>query len=252
MLRPLFAQQKCRHGRLGPALKCALRWWLEVLSLELKQERAWCLPYDEVVHLFADARGEPPRLAAVLCVDGKMLYSDWEPPPSLLRCFQSRADNQILGLELLAVALGMSTFSAECAGRKVQLWSDNTGAESSLRAATAKSWDHTCIVHSLWMQAAKLGCHLRVDRVPSSLNLSDLPSREEYELLRKLGAKWCQPCLDDVFWRPDAWENLRMRRRLKLNRKASDPSLRSPVFAYLCQACVHSGGAYEDDALACA
>jgi hypothetical protein len=45
----------------------------------------------------------------------------------MLRQFQSRNDNQITGLEIFAIALGLSTFQAEVAGRVLVLYSDNKG-----------------------------------------------------------------------------------------------------------------------------
>ena len=41
----------------------------------------------------------------------------------------ARRDSQIVALEAIAIALGLSTFSEELRGRKVVLYSDNTGAE---------------------------------------------------------------------------------------------------------------------------
>ena len=43
--------------------------------------------------------------------------------------FRNRKDNQIMGLELLAVSLGLGTFESVLAGRKVVIHSDNTGSE---------------------------------------------------------------------------------------------------------------------------
>ena len=163
------------------------------------------------IHLFADARGHPPRLAAVLLADGKTHYTDWEPPPSLLAIFISRKDQQIMGLELLAIALGFSTFANLLEGRRVFVWSDNVGTESCARKGTARQWDHACIVHSLWKRAAALQCELYVERVPTAVNIADLPSREEYKLLHAIRALYCEPYLDTAFWQPDAWEALSLR-----------------------------------------
>ena len=58
-----------------------------------------------------------------------MFHTDFEPPEDLLKKFRSRKDNQILGLELLAIALGLSSFRSMVEKRRVVVWSDNTGAE---------------------------------------------------------------------------------------------------------------------------
>ena len=49
--------------------------------------------------------------------------------PSVLARFRSRRDNQIMGLELLAISLGMCTFEWLLKDKKVVVHSDNTGSE---------------------------------------------------------------------------------------------------------------------------
>ena len=119
-----------------------------------------------------------------------------------------------MGLELLAIALGLSTFADVIYGRRVVVWSDNTSGEAAARAGVASSWDHTCIVHCLWKKAVQLRADLFIDRVPSGDNIADLPSREDYELLRVVDALWRTPLLDDEFHYPGAWEALSLRRLL--------------------------------------
>ena len=48
-----------------------------------------------------------------------------------------RGDNQITSLEILSIALGISTFAKEIEGRNLIIWSDNTGAESATRKGVA-------------------------------------------------------------------------------------------------------------------
>ena len=115
-----------------------------------------------------------------------------------------------MGLELLAIALRLSTFSALCAGRRVVVWSDNTGSERGAQKGTSKQWDHSAIVHCLWLKAVEIGMDMHVSRVPTHDNIADLPSREEYGLLKHLGASWTEPLLDDRFWRPSSWEALKL------------------------------------------
>ena len=122
--------------------------------------------------------------------------------------FRRRGDNQIMSLELLALALGFSTFAAQLAGRRVRVFSDNVVAEKSTDRGSAREWDHSAIVHRLWHKAAQLGAHLYIERVPTKDNVSDLPSRQEYRLLERLKAKFVTPQLDKMFWCPDAWDAL--------------------------------------------
>ena len=49
--------------------------------------------------MWADARSTPPRVAAVVLVDGRFLFTDAEPPPNVLRQFAERGDRQITSLQ---------------------------------------------------------------------------------------------------------------------------------------------------------
>ena len=78
-----------------------------------------------------------------------------------------------------------------------------------MRKGAAKAFDHNCIVHCLWLKAAREHIALFVDRVPTEDNIADLPSRESYQLLDALGADWVEPTLDDAFVTPEAWTSLK-------------------------------------------
>lgn len=106
-----------------------------------------------------------------------------------------RNDSQIMALEQVAIALGLSTFLKELHNRKVIVWSDNTAAEAATKRGSAKSWDHCAIVHQTWAIAAKNHIHMWIERVGSKFNLSDSPSREEYDILNELGAQWRKPVI---------------------------------------------------------
>ena len=86
-----------------------------------------------------------------ICSDGRKIDCDMEPPPELFASWQACKDNQIMGLEILSIALGglcdlchtyvrfitlvipgFSTFAEELCGRDVVIWSDNTGAEHAV------------------------------------------------------------------------------------------------------------------------
>ena len=149
--------------------------------------------------LFSDARGFPARMAAVLFADGEMWYTSWEPCEKLRDALLAWRDQQIMAWELLAVALGVSTFAEQLKGRRVRAWVDNTGGKNALRAGAAKATDHSLVVHALWLHAARFGYGLWIERVASKDNISDLPSRESYRLLEEMGAAWVEPKLDNAF-----------------------------------------------------
>ena len=63
--------------------------------------------------------GSPARIAAIAWVDGQVLYTDCEPPVAIVGRWVERQDQQIMGLELLSIALALSTFERYCKKRKV-------------------------------------------------------------------------------------------------------------------------------------
>ena len=105
-----------------------------------------------------------------------------------------------MGLELLAITLGLSTFGSFLHGRRIAVWNDNTGSEKGTAKGACKEWVHSCIVHCLWLKAAALGINMPVSRAPTRDNIADLRSRKECQLLGSLGASWLQSVLDDFFW----------------------------------------------------
>ena len=102
-------------------------------------------------------------------------------------------------MEILAIAVGLSTFADALRGRKVRIFSDNAVAEGALRRGAARACDHNGLIHVAWTLALAERIHIWVDRVPSKLNISDLPSREEYRLLERLGASRAAPKIAHAF-----------------------------------------------------
>jgi len=98
----------------------------------------------------------------------------------------------------MAIMVALSTFAREIRGRKVLLFSDNTGAELSVTKGSAKAWDHNKMIHSIWTQALEQKMRLWIERVPSKLNISDAPSRFRYDLLSELGAQWRKPVIANM------------------------------------------------------
>ena len=55
------------------------------------------------------------------------------PCESLMSSFKQRGDKQITSLEIVSIALGISSFAHLIRGRRVVIWSDNKGAEGATR-----------------------------------------------------------------------------------------------------------------------
>jgi hypothetical protein len=199
MLRPFFQQAYAfGDGRINRALEIAMKWWIAVLEYGIAEEFLWDAPSSALVHMFVDARGSPPRCAATLFINGRCLYTDGAPSAAVMAEFEERADAQIMGLEILAISLGMATFAAELHGRRVVVWSDNTGAEAASRGGSARSWDHAVLIHDIWSLALCNHTAVWIERVATDDNLADLPSRESYKLLRGLHGEWRAPLLPDL------------------------------------------------------
>ena len=104
--------------------------------------------------------------------------------------------------------LGLSTFADFIEDRSLCVFSDTVRSEHCAKRGSAKHWDHTCIVHSIWRRAAALKTALWIERVPTDDNIADLPSREDYDLLERIGAQWLPPVIDEAFLEPAAWSAL--------------------------------------------
>ena len=71
--------------------------------------------------------------------------------------------------------------------------------QAATRKGSAKSWDHCSIVHSIWTLALLNKMWLWIGRVSSEDNISDLPSREEYKLVRDMQMEWRKPVIAQLF-----------------------------------------------------
>ena len=129
MLRPIFDQKSKQNGRVCLELRRALLWWRDILSMDIAELKQWKQVTTRPVHMFCDAAGRKPHLGVVLFIDGECLWTHMPPPQQVMSRFRARDDNQIMGLELLAISLGLSTFERRLRGRKVFIHSDNSGSE---------------------------------------------------------------------------------------------------------------------------
>ena len=137
MIRPIFKQIRDWNPCIKRELSLALRWWQEVLAMGICEHREWYTNASKPLHLYSDARSTPPRIAAVLIGGGSIQFADMQPDVQTLDCFKRGGDGQIMSLELLSIALGISVWAKELAGKNVIIYSDNTGAEAATRNGTA-------------------------------------------------------------------------------------------------------------------
>ena len=180
-------------------LRVALTWWCWVLRNEVAEKRLWVERESRPLLLLVDARSTPARCAAVLVKGKKVMYTDGAPSDRIMQQFRQRRDGQIMTLEILAIAIGLSTFADEIKGERLFIFSDNVGAEGACREGKTKRWDHAKLVHGIWTQLLSYKTQPWFVRVPTAENISDCPSREVYHLMKKLRGIWRAPTLADLY-----------------------------------------------------
>ena len=195
-LAPIYAQQHAPlpGGVVSNRLLMSLKWWRTFLKNPIKRTHNH-KHEPSCVHLFTDARGTPPRLAAVIEDNGSIFYTDIAAPKKLMKTLVPRRDAQIMALEMMAVYLGLKTFASRLEGKCVHVWIDNTSGEGAFKRGSARAADHNAIAHVVWQYAAEKCIALCVHRVPTKDNIADLPSRQNYTGLEREGAVWQSPKL---------------------------------------------------------
>ena len=168
---------------------------------DITEDTVWGEPRESLVHLFVDAASTPAWLAAVLYIDGQQFFSDCAPTQEMLDCLVRRNDKQIMSLEMYAILVGIATFCHLIKGRRVVVWSDNTGAEHATRRGSCTASDQNQIIHQVWSFAYMQKIKIWIERVASEDTISDRPSRGSYDLMRHINARWCEPVLT-------GWEHL--------------------------------------------
>ncbi len=114
MIKPFYAQKGSATGSVGPRLLEALKWWCNVLQLNLSEDRPWHTVAERVCRLFVDAASTPAYCAVVAFIDGRRFYTAVAPSDQLLRQLAVRADKQITSLVRTACALAPAHFLVCC------------------------------------------------------------------------------------------------------------------------------------------
>lgn len=99
MIRPIYAQACSGTGIVNARLREALEWWLRVLVMDITEECPLGRSTEQnICKMFVDAASTPAHCAAVLCIDGELVYTDAEPDPSMVKQLAERRDKQITSL----------------------------------------------------------------------------------------------------------------------------------------------------------
>jgi len=153
----------------------------------------------------------------------KVRYASARVPRALVRRLQDK-EQQIGVMEALAAAAAYSSAPDQLRNRDVVHFIDNQGAMFGLAKGTSRDYDTARMAHVFHALAAALGCRVWFEYVPSGANISDLPSRREFTLLRKMGA-----AKFDVSW-PEfhgSWSEVLLGTFRRMSRHSSKSAKRS-------------------------
>ena len=125
-------------------------------------------------------------------------------PENVWNTLLIRADDQIGMQELLAVPLGLETFSSVVAGTLLTVYIDNDGVLGGILRGSSVAADLNQAIGFLWLDIAKAGIGVHCERVESHANIADGPSREFLSLVEELGAVFVEPKLPT--WCHRLWE----------------------------------------------
>ena len=104
-------------------------------------------------------------------------------------------------LEILAAMVPYFTMPSLLAGRDVYHWIDNTSAISCLLHGYSGKPDSAMLVNVFHMFNAALRCNIFWDFVKSADNIADLPSRKNFDLMKRMNMTWVDTYIPDLkYW----------------------------------------------------
>ena len=77
-----------------------------------------------------------------------------------------------MGLEIMAIMLGVEAFKEQMKGKLLRIWTDNSGGEHSLRQGSSRTNDYNALVHHFWLTCQKLNIDVDIRRVPTADNIA--------------------------------------------------------------------------------
>ena len=187
-----FAYHASSHNVGHEALQ-VLRKLLELLeSGKPRILRSWS---SETWHIFTDAALEQNSgffgVGGVLVDSAGMAVAFFgeEVDRSLLRALEWDPSAKIIfGGEMLAVAIALTVWGEVIANRLVTIYTDNEGVKFALiRGSTAAGYVQVLLDFILQMEV-EISTALWISRVPTKSNVSDAPSRGDFQFLQKLGS----------------------------------------------------------------
>ena len=177
-LTPIFKQKYATSRAISPPLKASLKWFSDFLSSPKS------VHYDPPGRgsdflIFSDA--SESGLGVVICVPGGGRYSFAAPVPESFFSLLAPGDNAIFILEILGALLAIRVLRDRFARRRkasnVVFLIDNDPALASLIRGSARSDLAGRAIYNFWKVADAAKIVPWLERVSSSANLADAPSR---------------------------------------------------------------------------
>ena len=203
-IRPFHAQANAplAGSTMSSALIFAALWFRHYLEVrppanrESKRERRQVISWQ-------DAAGESRWVAAVTCLEGSYFWTRVQTPQWLWDQLLPRGDAQIGFQELLGVVLALGTFGSQLSGSLWVSFIDNDGVMHALLNGGGRSPEINSVIGRLWLHLAEADIDLHAARVESAANIADGPTRDYFDNLAAINARFVNPILPD--WMHSIW-----------------------------------------------
>eukprot|EP00435_Cladocopium_sp_Y103_P066764 s364_g29.t1 len=204
---PLRQRQYAQTNQtsLDPTLRSCLKLMLKILELSPPRTVTFDRSSPPTI-LYTDASDVPERsdrfvVCGVLILPSprfRILYFSWIVPPALVDRWLPK-QTYMGQLELLACPVALSTWSKELTNTRLLHFIDNDSAAATLVKGYSQKRDSVEIIDEYWQLAARHCIDPYIDRVESKSNVSDGPSRLDFDSLQPLGAFCTKPVTDFLF-----------------------------------------------------
>ena len=204
-IKPFFAQANAPlpAGRASTLMMQAAAWWVKYFAI-LPVSNIQCGGFErKAVRAWTDAAGASRWVAAVIHTSGGFLWTRARLPDALWDQFLPREDEQIGSQELMAVPLLAATFQDYLQGATLTLAIDNSGVVGNVIKGVGSASDHNAAIAKIWLNFAAAGVSPWIIKVETKCNLADGPTRDTFEDLRRLNARWVEPRWPS--WIADIW-----------------------------------------------
>jgi hypothetical protein len=154
--------------------------------------------------VYTDAEGSGGIGAVLFRRQAKPIGFAGEIPLETMHALLSRKLNVIQPLEAFVPLIVLLTFPRECQNTRIIFYQDNVGCEAALLGGSSTCPDTNLLVGLFWEAARLLKCEPWIERVMSSANVADIPSRFKLTGNRDLSAigypdvAWSDPVIPKI------------------------------------------------------